>query len=331
MATTGAAAKETVPAAKANGGTQAATPAAATGANSLALYKRDVVDAVADKVQQYINNGEMHLPKNYSPANALKSAWLILQSTVDMNKKPALEVCTRNSVANFLLDMVIQGLNPAKKQCYPIVYGNQLVCQRSYFGSMAVAEMVNPDIADWGYAVVYKGDTFKYGIRNGKKYVEEHIQDIANVSGKEIIAAYCMALDKNGDPIRTEIATWEQIKQAWKQSKMNPIDDQGNVKSTSTHGKFFEDMAIKTIVNKTCKVIINASSDSTLLLERINRSEDLADAAAVEAEIDESANTGPVLEIPTDTTVTDDLHQQTKEKEEPSAEATETTPRMPGW
>jgi recombination protein RecT len=110
--------------------------------NQLAMVKKDTVDIVAAKVKQFQENGELHFPANYSPENAMKSAWLILQTIKDRNQKPALEVCTRDSVANALLDMVVQGLNPAKKQCYFIVYGNQLVCQRSYFGTMAVTKRV---------------------------------------------------------------------------------------------------------------------------------------------------------------------------------------------
>jgi recombination protein RecT len=256
-----------------------------------------IVDIVAEKVNAFIQSGELHLPKDYSVPNALKSAYLILNNVVDKDNKPALEVCSRASVANAVLDMIVQGLNPGKKQVYFIVYGKTLVAQRSYFGSMAVAEMVNPAIRDWGYNVVYEGDTFKYGIHNGKASVIEHSQDIDNVDKANIKAAYAMALDKEGVPIKTEIMTIDEIKQAWKMSKMNPIDDQGNVKASSTHGKFSRDMALKTVINKVAKFIINASSDNALLLERINRNEDLADAAGVQVAIEERANTGSVIMI----------------------------------
>ena len=60
-------------------------------------------------------------------------------------------------------------------------------------------------------------------------------------------------------------------------------------------------MALKTVINKTVKFIINASSDNALLLERINRAEDLADAVGVQASIDDKANTGTVIMIPEET------------------------------
>jgi recombination protein RecT len=278
--------------------TGTATPAAAQRPESaLAMAKRTIVDVVAAKVTQFIANGELNMPENYSVNNAIKAAWLILQGTMDKDNKPALEVCTKDSIANALLDMVVQGLNPMKKQNYFIVYGKTLTCQRSYFGSMAVAKMVQPKVDDFAFAVVYQGDTFKYGIKNGKKTVTEHEQTIDNVDKKKIIAAYCIALDKSGEPFRTEIMTMEEIQQAWKQSKMNPFDDKGNLKEYSTHGKFTGEMALKTVINRTCKAIINASSDNALLLERINKNDELADRAEVEAEIEEEANKGEIIEI----------------------------------
>ena len=274
-----------------------AAPVAQVKESHLALMKRTVADAVAQKVNEFVKNHEIDLPASYSVGNALKSAWLILQETEDRNHAKALDVCTKDSIANAMLDMVVQGLNPIKNQVYFIVYGKTLTAQRSYFGSMAVAKMVQPLIDDFSYAVVYEGDTFRYGIKNGKKSVIEHEQELENVDKKNIIGAYSIALNKAGEPLRSEIMTIEEIKQAWKQSKMNPVNEKGEVKGDSTHGKFTADMSMKTVINKLCKSIVNASSDKSILLERMNRAEDLSDRAAVEVEIDDQANTGEVIDI----------------------------------
>lgn len=296
----------------------AAPPAPVKQETHLAMMKRTVVDAVAAKVGEFVKNREIDLPTSYSVGNALKSAWLILQETEDRNHNKALEVCTKDSIANSMLDMVVQGLSPVKNQVYFIVYGKTLTAQRSYFGSMAVAKMVNPKIDDFAYASVYDGDIFKYGITNGKKSVLVHEQELGNVDKKKIVGAYAIALDKAGEPIRSEIMTIDEIKQAWKQSKMNPIGENGNVKADSTHGKFTADMAMKTVINKLCKAIVNASSDKSILLERMNRAEDLSDRAAAEAEIEEQANTGEVIDIPT---------AQPEAKEAPEVAADELAPR----
>jgi recombination protein RecT len=265
--------------------------------------EKSVVDIVSEKVSEFLKSGQLDLPKNYSVDNALKSAYLVLNTVQDKDKNLVMldgkltGICTKASIANAVLDMVVQGLNPGKKQCYFIVYGKTLSCQRSYFGSMAVAEMVNPAIKDWGYNVVYEGDKFKYGIHNGKAAVIEHAQELENIDKLKIIAAYAMAIDKDGNPIKTEIMTIEEIHQAWSMSKMKPINEKGEVKPESTHGKFARDMALKTVINKTAKFIINASSDNALLLERINRAEELADSVAVQTEIEDKANKGSVIMI----------------------------------
>ncbi|PKN20920.1 MAG: recombinase [Deltaproteobacteria bacterium HGW-Deltaproteobacteria-6] len=290
MAATNAAAAKQTPAAPA--------PAPVKQESHLALMKRTVVDVVAQKVGALVKSKEIDLPSSYSFSNALKSAWLILQETKDKDDHKALEVCTQDSIANALFDMIVQGLNPIKDQVYFIVYGKTLTAQRSYFGSMAVAKMVQPLVDDFAYAAVYESDAFKYGIANGKKSVLVHEQELSNVDKKNIIGAYAIALDKAGEPLRSEIMTIEEIKQAWKQSKMHPVTDKGDIKADSTHGKFTADMAMKTVINKLCKAIINASSDKAILLERINRAEDLSDRVAVEVEIEGQANTGDVIDLP---------------------------------
>lgn len=258
--------------------------------NSTALVKKETVDIVASKIREFQNRGEIHFPANYSPENALKSAWLILQNTVDRDKKPVLQVCTKDSIANALLDMVVQGLNPAKKQGYFIAYGNTLVFQRSYFGTMAVANMVDESIADIVAEVVYEGDTFKYRINRGKKEVTEHEQQLENVNNKKIKAAYAMIIDKNGNVRRTEIMTIDEIKQAWRQSQMHPIDEKGQIKAGSTHDKFTADMAKKTVINRLCKPIINSSNDSHLFKQAVRRSEEVAVEAEFAEEVSANAN-----------------------------------------
>ena len=275
---------------------KAATPATKK-QDAVAQVKDGVVDVVMRSINQFIANGEMVLPRSYSVENAMKSAWLVLQNVEDMNHNKALEVCTKQSVANALLDMCVQGLSPQKNQIYFIVYGKQLTAQRSYFGSMAVAMMVNPQITEFSYALVYEGDSFKYGIKNGKKTVVEHAQDIDDVKKDKIKAAYCIALDKDGNPLRTDIMTFDEIKQSWRQSKVKPVDANGNISEASTHGKFTGEMSLRTVINRCCKAIINASSDNALLLERINRAEEQADRMAVGIEIEEKANQGGVIDI----------------------------------
>ena len=250
--------------------------------NALALIKKDVVDVVGKKVQEFVSRGELHLPPNYSVENAMKSAWLILQNTFDKDKKPVLQVCTKDSIANSLLDMAVQGLNPAKKQGYFIAYGKQLVFQRSYFGTMAVTKRVT-GAKDIFAEVVYKGDEFEYTINRGNKVITKHVQRIENVDPDNIVAAYCTIIFDD-DRQFTDIMTWQEIQKAWSKSKMNPE------KEGSTHKEFAQEMCRKTVINRACKRYLNSSDDGSLLMQHINRADEVAAEAEVEAEIAENAN-----------------------------------------
>jgi recombination protein RecT len=298
--------------------------------SNLAMVKKDTVDIVSERVRKFQESGELHLPANYSPQNAMKSAWLTLQTTVDRNQKPALEVCTKDSIANSLLDMVVQGLNPAKKQGYFIVYGNKLVFQRSYFGTMAVAMQVDDSIAEIIAEVVYEGDNFKFKINRGKKEITEHEQSLDSINGKNIRAAYCMVIDHDGQVKKTEIMTFEEIKQAWKQSKMNPLDDKGNIKSGSTHDKFTAEMCKKTVINKACKPIINSSSDSYLFKQSVERTGEIIAEEEAAQEISENANS-ELIDV--DYQVIDEEsmdHESIASESDPEAIDVDSEPSKPG-
>lgn len=81
---------------------------------------RELTDQVAGRLEDLKDEG-LALPTNYSAQNALKAAYLRLQGVKDRQGRPALTVCSQSSIANALLDMAIQGLSPAKNQCYFIV------------------------------------------------------------------------------------------------------------------------------------------------------------------------------------------------------------------
>lgn len=249
--------------------------------------KEATVDAILHKVQQFQARGELDLPANYSAGNALKSAWLILQGVKDKSDKPVLQACTTHSIANSLLDMVLQGLNPAKKQGYFIAYGNTLVFQRSYFGTMAVTKNVVSGVEEIYATVVYEGDEFEYEIIRGKKRVVKHTQKLSNVDDKKIVAAYCQIVFENGQEV-TDIMTMAQVKRSWAKSKMNPNSD------NSTHSQFGEEMVKKTIINRACKDLINSSDDRNLLNQSVKeafvRSDEVVPELLAEQEIEEKAN-----------------------------------------
>ena len=238
---------------------------------------------VTTKVLEQINGLRakgLQIPPHYSPANALNAAWLILQEVQNMDKKPIFNngqltgIVTELSVVNALHDMVIQGLNPSKKQCYFIVYGNKVVCQRSYFGDMVVAERAKPGITFY-FDTINEGDEFemeKARTRNGfVTTIAKHKQPFPRSDA--LLGAYCGAFDKDGNDLGAEVFDMDRIKKSWAKSKM-----------PKTQNEFPSEMALRTIIRRYCKPIINASNDQ-FLLQSIARQ----DVETIDAEIVEEA------------------------------------------
>ena len=256
--------------------------------NQLAMVKKDTVDVVAKKVKEFQENNELHFPANYSPENAMKSAWLLLQDVKtgkNNGYKPALEVCTKDSIANSLLDMVVQGLNPAKKQGYFIVYGNKLTFQRSYFGTMAVTKRVT-GAKSIDAAVIYEGDEVTYEMINGRIHKLEHKQKFGNIDKDKIIGSYCVITQADGSTY-TELMTIDELRKAWSKSSYWG-ENQTEEKKGTTHEEFRQEMAKKTVINRACKKFMNSSDDGSLMFQHINREDDLEDD--LQNEIDDKAN-----------------------------------------
>lgn len=223
-------------------------------------------------------------PSNYSVANALNSAYLILQDTKDRDNKPALQSCSKQSIASSLMDMTVQGLNPMKKQCYFVAMGGKLKLMRSYQGTMTVAKRCGVKKTPVAM-VLYEGDTFKYHIENGYYVIDEHIQDFMNIDTDKIKGAYAIVETEDGTYI--EIMNIHQIKKAWSKGY-------GYKEGQGVHGDFADQMAKKTVIGRACKNIINSSDDANLVeaFETTSDNEDL-NVVAEDAHytIDSQANT----------------------------------------
>lgn len=250
--------------------------------NQLALIQRDITDSVNNKIDELQSEG-LALPPNYSHSNALKSAFFKLQEVKDKQGKPALEVCTKESIANALLDMVVQGLSPAKTQCYFVVYGTQLQLLRSYFGTQAVVKRL-AEVNDIWANVIYKDDVFEYENDRGREKLISHKTAFEN-RDKDIIGAYAIIRTVDDEEFMTAM-TRNEIEVSWGQSKTGQ----------AVHKKFPGEMAKRTVINRAAKAIINTSDDSDLLIEAINNSteneyENERKEINPEVEIRENANT----------------------------------------
>lgn len=223
----------------------------------VALLQKDITDDVNKSLGRLQEDG-LQLPTNYNASNALKSAFFKLQDVKDRNGKPALEVCSKPSIANALLDMVVQGLSPAKTQCYFIVYGTQLQLNRSYFGTQAVLKRLT-NVKDIWANVIFKDDVFDYEIVGGREKLLKHETKFQN-RDNDILGAYAVVQTADDEEILT-VMTRKEIDASWSQGKTKNVQN-----------KFPQEMAKRTVINRAAKAFINTSDDSDLLVEAINNS-----------------------------------------------------------
>lgn len=160
-----------------------------------------------------------------------------------------------------------------------VAYGAKLICQRSYFGDIALAERVRPGVALY-YDVIYEGEAFatsKIRTRSGLvTTVAKHEQPFPRASNK-LVGAYCGLVDtETGEDLGVTLMDMDQIRKSW---------NQGQTKGQSgAHQNFPDQMALRTVIRRACKPLINSSSDA-LLLESVRRQ----DEEAIEAEVEEDA------------------------------------------
>ena len=251
------------------------------------IEEKQITDIVFNKVVDLQARGAIDFPNNYSVGNALKSAYLMLQQATTRDKKPVLQACTQESIANSLLDMVVQGLNPAKQQCYFIPYGNQLTLSRSFLGTIALTKRLK-GVKDVVAYPIYKNDKLDIGfdILTGKTKINEFKPSLVH-NIQDLIGALGIIVGEK-EPLYIEYMNMEQIKNAWNQGTMK-----GN---SPAHKNFPDQMAIKTVINRICKRYVNTADDSDKIADLINQSVEEVDNA-MEVEMSKNAN---VKELPLD-------------------------------
>jgi recombination protein RecT len=219
---------------------------------AVATVKNDISAQVLAKIDAFEKSGDLTLPKDYKVDNALKSAYIILSDP----KNNILVKCDKSSIAEALLKMVIYGVSPIKKQCYFIPYGDKLECSISYAGNIAIAKRYGNLKSIKGNAI-FEGDTFEFEVdqTTGRRKIIKHIQTLESVGTNKIKGAYAVYELKDGT-IDVEVMNISQIQTSWNQG--------GSKGNTPAHKNFADQMAIKTVLNRACKLLISSSDDSVL-------------------------------------------------------------------
>ena len=150
---------------------------------------KDTLDRVCASIDAKIKNGDFTPREGFDWKNAAVGMGIVLKTTKDKNGKPALEVCTPISIYNVIYEAAVKGLAAIRDQCYPIVYGNELTLQVSYFGYRAQL-LCLPQVIDCNALVIYEGDEFSYDIENARIVNVVHKQNFKNLDKTKIVGAY---------------------------------------------------------------------------------------------------------------------------------------------
>ena len=237
------------------------------------VINNSFMDGLVSTMQEKVSNG-LVLPKDYNISNAMMTAYLTLKNTVDKDKKPVLQSCNKESIANAVLEMATAGLDVSKAQGYFIPYGGKLSFQKSYFGWQTLARRYGA--VKFSAMCIYDGDTFDYDVEDGEIINVKHKQNFGNIDKDKIVGAYAVVTFDDGTK-KAEVMTIAEIRQAWKQNKSNG----GN---GDTHKNFTGKMAKKTVLSSICKTIANTYGN-TAIKEQIDMAEEIGEVDMVAEDV----------------------------------------------
>lgn len=222
----------------------------------VSVKQKDITALVLDKVNTFTSSGELRIPKDYSVENALKSAYLVLNEAVTRDKKPVLQACSQASIANALLKMVVWGVSPLKGQIYFVPFADKLDASISYTGNIMMAKRYG-GLKSIKANCIMEGDEFEFEIDSttGRRKIVKHKQTLNSIGSEKIVGAYAVYQMENGD-VDCEIMNMDQIKKSWNQGATNG--------GSPAHKNFPDQMSIRTVINRACKLIIRASDDKVL-------------------------------------------------------------------
>lgn len=281
-----------------------------------------IVDNVLSKVNELAEAGQLRLPKDYSPENALKAAYLILVDQTNKAGLSVLKACTPASITNSLLSMVVEGLNPLKHQCAIYAFGDKLTYVRQYQGDIALAKRANPDIVEIKAFLIYDGGVFKqeFNVDTGRYLLAEYGTPFETIDIEKIRGGFGAIFYKDGTVVYDEPMTMSQIRNSW---------EMGYGKGdTKAHNKFTDQMAKKTIIQRTCKPIIESSSDLYLMStpdevkEEPKTHLEAAQDQAKKLSATKSFDFDDAVEMP---------DEQSKEESKPESPKDNTASEEPGW
>ena len=186
------------------------------------------------------------------------------------DKAEKLRACTPDSIQTSLVDLTSLGLslNPSKRQCYLIPWGNACQLSVSYLGikQMAIEAGLIKDVEA---VVVYAHEKIKIQEVDGRTKVQ-HIRD-PFAFGKELKGVYTKATHLNGS-ITYDFMSKEDID--YIKSKSKSMKNENSAKY-SPWTNFYEEMAKKTVIRRHAKSWVSERDNERFhkVVDYVNKTE----------------------------------------------------------
>ena len=140
--------------------------------------------------EQYIQLfPEIANDKTFNAKQAIISMALKLKETKDKAGRPAIDVCSRESIMTVAQEVLVKKLDIMKSQAALVVRGDKLMLQPEYFGNVKRSLELNPFLSYFTFAIVYKDDKVDLEVgEDGGYRIKSHKTSIANIGKDNVVA-----------------------------------------------------------------------------------------------------------------------------------------------
>jgi len=193
---------------------------------------------IHNNLNKLIDDKRDAMPNNFNKTRFLQNCMTVLQDT------KGIESCDPTSVARTMLKGAFLGLDFFNKECYAIVYSNQVQFQTDYKGEKKLAKKysVRP-VKDIYAKLVREGDEFREEVKDGQQTIQFNPKPFND--GK-ILGSFAVALFEDGG-LMYEAMSSEEIEATRRNYSKQPNGQAW----TKSQGEMYK----KTVMRRLCKNI----------------------------------------------------------------------------
>lgn len=193
---------------------------------------------IHNNLEKLLESKREALPTNFNKTRFLQNCMTVLQDTKDIQKADPV------SVARTMLKGAFLGLDFFNRECYAIIYGNQVQFQTDYKGEVKLAKKysVRP-IKDIYAKLVREGDEFEEVIEEGVPTINFRPKPF---NDGEILGAFAVALFADGGIIYETMSTSDI-----EDTRKNYSKQANGQAWTKSKGEMYK----KTVLRRLCKNI----------------------------------------------------------------------------